>query len=132
MTRPKKNPAQRGRKSAASLSIVKPAKPVSPPPARNLPSPPDHLSDDATAWWWEVVRDYALEAHHLKLLQAACECWDRAQLARKAVAVDGLTFTDANGTIKANPAVAIERDARTLFARLVRELNLDEDKDSAN
>lgn len=131
MTAPKKNPRQRGRKSAASLSIVSPAKPTPPPPSRNLPAPPDHLSEDAAGWWRQAVRDYALEPHHLRLLQAACESWDRAQAARRAVAEQGLTFQDASGSIKANPAVAIERDARTLFARLVRELNLDEDQPHA-
>jgi phage terminase small subunit len=69
--------------------------------------------------------------HHLKILQAACEAWDRAQLARIAVASQGLTFTDAGGTIRAHPAVAVERDSRTLFARLVRELNLDEEEPDA-
>jgi phage terminase small subunit len=46
-------------------------------------------------------------------------------LAREAVANDGITFRAANGDLKSNPAVAIERDARTAFARLVRELDLD-------
>jgi P27 family predicted phage terminase small subunit len=132
MTRAKKHPAQRGRKSAASLAIVRPAEPKPAPPARNVPAQPAHLSDDAAAWWREVVRDFALEPHHLKLLQAACESWDRAQLARRAVAEAGLTFTDSSGNLKANPAVAIERDARTLFARLVRELNLDGDAPHAD
>lgn len=78
-------------------------------------------------WWEQIVGEFALESHHLRLLQAACEAWDRCQAAREQVASTGLTFIDPGGSIRANPAVAIERDARTLFARLVRELNLDEE-----
>jgi len=92
----------------------------------NLPQPPAHLSVEAQSWWHEVVRDYALEPHHLRLLQAACEAWDRMSQARQALADHGaLTFTDERGTIRAHPAVAMERDARVAFARLVRELDLD-------
>lgn len=48
------------------------------------------------------------------------------QQARQALANHGaLTFTDPNGNIKAHPCVAMERDARIAFARLVRELDLD-------
>ena len=55
----------------------------------NLPDPPDHLSSAAAAWWRDVLRDYSLEPHHLHLLQAACEAWDRkgqaaAELAQRA------------------------------------------------
>src|SRR5215216_2251325 len=114
----------RGRPSAASLAVVPSvAAPVSAP--TSLPSPPSHLSAGAAEWWRSVTVDYELEPHHLRLLQAACEAWDRCQQAREAVAADGLTFKDANGNLKANPAVAIERDSRTLFARLLRELDLD-------
>jgi P27 family predicted phage terminase small subunit len=87
--------------------------------------PPNHLTAEAKQWWRAVTTDFDLEPHHLKLLQAACEAWDRMTLARKAVAKDGLTFRASNGDLKSNPAVAIERDARTAFARLVRELDLD-------
>lgn len=132
MTKPKRNPAQRGRKSAASLSIVQPSKPAPRPTARSLPAPPDHLSDESIAWWNQAVGDFDFEPHHLRLLQAACEAWDRCQAAREQVANTGLTFIDPSGSIKANPAVAIERDARTLFARLVRELNLDGDPNNAD
>lgn len=115
----------RGRQSTAALAIV----PPKPAPAADftneLPEPPAHLTAEAGAWWRDVVRDYALEPHHLRLLQAACEAWDRMQLARAAVASGGITFKAGNGDLKANPAVAIERDARTAFARLVRELDLD-------
>lgn len=88
--------------------------------------PPDHLSPDATEWWQQVLRDYDLEPHHRRLLQSACEAWDRMQQARAALATHGaLTFTDEKGTIRAHPCVAMERDARVAFARLVRELDLD-------
>lgn len=87
---------------------------------------PKHLSPEAAAWWADVTADYALEPHHLKLLQAAAEAWDTMQTARQALADHGgLTFTDAGGNIKAHPAVAMQRDARVAFARLVRELDLD-------
>jgi len=88
--------------------------------------PPKHLSDESAAWWTEVLADYALEPHHLRLLQAACESWDRMQQARQALADHGgLTFTDERGVIRSHPCVAHERDARVSFARLVRELDLD-------
>lgn len=87
---------------------------------------PAHLSPEAAAWWQDVTADYSLEAHHLKLLQAACEAWDTMQAARRALSEHGgLTFTDAGGNIKAHPAVAMQRDARVAFARLLRELDLD-------
>ena len=89
-------------------------------------APPRHLSKCAASWWQDVTADYSLEAHHLKLLQAACEAWDTMQAARRALSDHGgLTFTDASGNIKAHPAVAMQRDARVAFARLVRELDLD-------
>jgi phage terminase small subunit len=71
-----------------------------------------------------VVTNYDLEGHHLRLLQSAAEAWDRMQQGRQALADHGaLTFVGANGDLKTHPAVAIERDARIAFARLVRELD---------
>jgi len=92
----------------------------------DTPAPPDHLSDSASTWWQQVVAEYDLGPHHLRLLQAACEAWDRMQQARQALADHGaLTFTDERGVIRAHPAEAMERNARIAFARLVRELDLD-------
>lgn len=88
--------------------------------------PPEHLAPATADWWRQVMQDYALEPHHARLLQMACEAWDRSQQARQELASYGaVTFTDDRGGIKAHPAVAIERDARVAFARLVRELDLD-------
>lgn len=114
----------RGKRSAADLAVIAPA--PSPLPKLKGPPVPAHLSADSAQWWRSVVTDYELEPHHLRLLQTACEAWDRMQDARRALADHGaLTFKDERGAIKAHPCVAIERDARVAFARLVRELDLD-------
>lgn len=89
------------------------------------PKAPAHLSDPTRAWWRSVVRDYALEPHHMRLLQAAAECWDRLQEARELLARDGLVIEGREGGMRPHPAAAIERDSRIAFARLVRELDLD-------
>jgi phage terminase small subunit len=72
-----------------------------------------------------VLSDYVLESHHVRLLVLACETWDRGQDARQALAEHGTTYVDRFGQPRARPEVAIERDARIAFARLVRELALD-------
>jgi phage terminase small subunit len=77
------------------------------------------------AWWQSVVADYELDEHHRFLLESAAGAWDRMVQAREALAEHGLTFTDDRGSPKARPEVAIERDARIAFARLIRELDLD-------
>ena len=94
--------------------------------------PPKHLTEGARKWWRTVVKDYRLEVHHLHLLQATCEAWDRLQQARAIVDREGPTFTDDRGNARAHPAVAIERDARVGFARLVRELDLDVEPPASN
>ena len=87
--------------------------------------PPQHLALDTRKWWSSVVKDYRLEAHHIRLLTLAGEAWDRCNQARKAIDEHGLTFTDRFACPKARPEAAIERDSRIAFARLLRELDLD-------
>lgn len=86
---------------------------------------PAHLSAPSRAWWASVTADYALEPHHIRLLTLCAESWDRCEQARLVLAADGLTFTDRFGQPRSRPEVAIERDARVGFARLLRELALD-------
>jgi len=86
---------------------------------------PAHLAPATRAWWRAVCTGYELEAHHVRLLTLAAEAWDRCQQARDIVASAGPVYTDRFGAPRAHPAVAIERDARLSFARLLRELDLD-------
>jgi len=87
---------------------------------------PGHLAPATRRWWLSVVADYELEPHHLRLLSLAAGAWDRAEQARKALEMaDSLTFLDRFGQPHARPELAVERDSRTSFARLLRELCLD-------
>ena len=83
---------------------------------------PPHLGPETRKWFTSVVTTYHLEPHHLRLLQLAGEAWDRCQQAREAIAKEGLTVASGG---RAHPAIAIERDSRLAFARLIRELDLD-------
>jgi P27 family predicted phage terminase small subunit len=93
---------------------------------------PKHLKAATRLWFENVVNEYELESHHLRLLILACEAWDRCEEARKAVGEHGLTFSNRHGEIKLRPEVTVERENRTAFARLLRELNLDSDSGPAN
>jgi phage terminase small subunit len=76
------------------------------------------------AWWRDVVAEWELDSHHEHLLTLAAEAWDRSEMARRQVEADGMTVVGRFGP-KAHPAIAIERDAKLVFSRLVRQLNLD-------
>ena len=88
------------------------------------PRSPVHLGDESGAFWRKVVKDFALEPHHLKILEAACTAWDRVVQSRSAIEEFGLLVEGRYGP-RANPAVAMERDARLAFLRALRELDLD-------
>jgi phage terminase small subunit len=86
---------------------------------------PSHLRDSTRIWWETVSSYFDLEPHHVMLLTAAAEAWDRLQEAREAIAHDGAFVKDRFDQLKPHPALAVERDSRIGFARLLRELNLD-------
>ncbi|MDA2937030.1 P27 family phage terminase small subunit [Acidobacteria bacterium AH-259-A15] len=85
----------------------------------------NHLKAATRQWIEDVVSEWALSDHHIRLLILAGEAWDRCQQARRRILKNGLTFNDRFDQPKARPEIAIERDSRIAFARLVRELDLD-------
>ena len=106
------------RRSAADLDTPPVRLVESPVIPAELPPAPDHLSPAMQAWWQAVVRDYELDPHHLRLLEAAADAWDRMVQAHEVLRAEGLTVTTKHGT-KKHPAADIERDSRLAFARLV-------------
>ena len=72
-----------------------------------------------------VLADYSLEPHHVRLLIKCAESWDRSEQARELLKKHGLTYEDRFGSPRARPEVAVERDAKQSFSRLLRELDLD-------
>ena len=114
---PRRGPIQR---ETPALELVQPIIPA------DLPPSPGHLSETMQAWWTKVVADYDLDAHHLKLLEAAADAWDRMSTARAELLRDGLTVKGRYDRVP-HPAVNIERDSRLAFARILRELDLDAD-----
>lgn len=96
---------------------------------QSKPGPPEHLSPDSAAWWSEVVGTFELDSHHVKLLTLAAEAHDRCTQAREALAKYGMTYDDRFGQPRSRPEIAIERDSRLAFARLVRELGLQDEPD---
>lgn len=91
----------------------------------DTPQPPPHLSEASAKWFADVVAEFALEPHHLKLLALAAESWDRCTAARVAIQEHGMTFTDRFGQPRSRPEIQIERDSRIAFCRTLRELALD-------
>ena len=88
--------------------------------------PPAYLSAASRKWWKAVSENWELEPHHYLLLTNTCEALDRVSAAREQVALDGLFTRDRYGQSKPHPALRIEAENRTLFARLLREMALDD------
>ena len=89
-------------------------------------NPHAHLAPETADWWRTVLQEFVLDPHHMRLLRLACEAWDRCQQAREILDRDGLTTKTESGGLKAHPCIGTERDARLAFARLLRELDLDD------
>ena len=104
--------------------LVEPA--FDPPPADPPPAPaPEHLSVAMKNWWRDVTTEFVLQPHHLLLLEAACDAWDRTVQARESIRRGGLSVPTGSGGTKKNPAVDVERDARAQFITALRTLDLD-------
>lgn len=93
--------------------------------ATKKPKIPGHLKATTKKWFRQVVADYVLEPHHIKLLTLACEAWDRSVEAQRILDSEGLTYADRWGVPHPRPEVKIKEQAEIIFARLLRELCLD-------
>ncbi|MCB2184018.1 MAG: hypothetical protein KQH63_18485 [Desulfobulbaceae bacterium] len=91
-----------------------------------VPRAASHLQNEGKRFWRKVLNEFQLEdSHHLKILQVACECLDRITEARAEVEKEGAYIKDRFNQTKEHPGQKTERDNKILFARLIRELQLD-------
>src|SRR5262245_54185332 len=92
----------------------------------DVPRPPSHLRKATRAWFAEIAARYDLLPHHIHLLTLAGEARDRGEAAREVLARHGLTYIDKRGVPKARPEAAIVKDSAIVYARMIRELRLDD------
>ncbi len=85
---------------------------------------PEYLRPETRDWYHAITRRYILKPQHLKLLLAGAENLDIITECREILAREGLTFLDRFQQPTARPEVAILRDSKRAFARLLGELNL--------
>ena len=87
---------------------------------------PSHLGRAGKKLYRDLVSEYGItDGGGLALITTAAECLDRMRNAQRAIKQHGELTADRYGTLKANPAVNIERDARNGFMTALRALNLD-------
>lgn len=89
---------------------------------------PKHLSKKSKKFFKYVINEYELEEHHIKTLTLACECLDRIEEARVIINEEGIVYYDKWNKPKPHPALKTEEQNKIIFARLIRELNLDYDE----
>ncbi len=85
---------------------------------------PKHLRKETRRWFKSVVNRYEMTEEDVRLLTLAAEARDRAEQAREILAVEGIQRKDRFQINQVHPCVAVERDSRISYARLMRELNL--------
>lgn len=91
-----------------------------------IPSAPTGLKAPGKKFWQKILSEFELTDYHdLKRLEAAASCVDEIAECQVIVQSEGRFIKDRFKQIKEHPAARAIRDSKTLFCRIVRELNLD-------
>ena len=86
---------------------------------------PEYLSKNSKEFFNKIMETYDFEEHHIKTLIMACESMDRVEQARLRIKEDGAYFIDRFRNPKPHPALKVEAQFKVIFARLIRQLDLD-------
>jgi hypothetical protein len=108
------------RKPNARVKFTAPPEPQALPPAAGPASVT--LTGERLRLFDDVRNRYSLDAATEAVLRNGCEAMERAAQYAEQVTRDGGTFKDRFGSIKVNPAAALERDYRALGDRCLRQL----------
>ena len=84
------------------------------------------LSTEAKKLKKDILEEYNIDdSAGLRILDTACEAFDRMREAQRAIKRDGMSVQDRWGQLKAHPLCSVERDARAQFLAALKALNLD-------
>jgi phage terminase small subunit len=89
------------------------------------PTPPPGLRPETRQWFLATCERWVLEPHHVRLLALCCQAWDEAQTAAALVRAEGVVIVMPSGAKRPHPAARLGNDARAMFTRCLRELDLD-------
>jgi hypothetical protein len=84
----------------------------------------DHLTPASRAWLKAVRETFETDESALQLLLLAAHALDQTNAARAVLDREGVTYADRFGAPRTRPEVAIERDSRLAFLRILRQLGL--------
>jgi P27 family predicted phage terminase small subunit len=115
---------QRGRKSAAQLSVLPRPHLAATSPADDPPSPPDHLGEPERQIWNDVVRDFRGTGAAFAVLTSGLEAHMRARACREVLDEEGLTVTGRDGQTKAHPLCTVERQYLKAFQQTFHQLKI--------
>ena len=82
------------------------------------------LREETRNWVKHTMDAIAMGPDEVRILILAGQAFDESQAARQVLEVQGLTYMDRWDCPRPRPEVAIERDGRAAYARLVGMLNL--------
>ena len=87
---------------------------------------PAGLSAEARRFWRDLLAEHQIDdTAGRKLLERACEALDRMRDAQVHIKKHGAVVPDKKGSIKANPAITIEKEGHRQLMESLRMLNLD-------
>jgi phage terminase small subunit len=96
---------------------------------KEIPAPPEHLSDRSKALWAELVGSRVRGPSRIVTFQTALEYLDIAESARENRLSEGLVVkTKRTGVPHLNPCVRIEQSCMASFLKIWRDLGLNREK----
>lgn len=93
------------------------------------PRAPKHFSKPIRKWWYSVTRPFVWQPHEIELLKQACECLSVIEQAEAVLQREGLYIQDRFQQVREHPAQKTQRDNRSLFARLIKQVGLDPEEE---
>ena len=90
---------------------------------------PENIGDSGRKWLNRLFSEFSFDKSEREACFLAGSCLDRIDQAEQAIKTHGI-LVDCPTGMKANPACAIERDSKTLFCRICRELGITGSEDT--